>query len=145
MKIELDFTKITKKELIKILIAQEQKTQKAIEREQQLSKQIKFLEEQLLAYQLRQFANKSEKINTHQASLFDEALLPKSEEKILSQEEEITVASYVRNKKPGRKPLPKDLRRTTKIYDLSNQEKICKCGCELTHIKDEKSEQKSAP
>ena len=33
-------------------------------------------------------------MNPNQASLFDEAELPKSEEKILSQEEEITVASY---------------------------------------------------
>jgi transposase len=47
----------------------------------------------------------------------------------------------VRNKKCGRRPLPKELPRITKIYDLPEQEKICQCGCELTHIKDEKSEQ----
>jgi transposase len=127
METHTDFTTISKEELLKIV--------------NQLTKQVHFLEEQLLAYQLRQFANKSEKINTHQASLFDEAELPKSEEKILSQEEEITVASYVRHKKTGRKALPKELLRVPRIYDLTDSEKMCQCGCELVHIKDEKSEQ----
>lgn len=107
----------------------------------QQAKQIHFLEEQVLAYQLRQFAAKSEKVNQNQASLFDEAELPKSEEKILSQEEEITIASYKRSTKVGRKPLPTELLRVPRIYDLSDEEKKCQCGCELTHIKDEKSEQ----
>jgi transposase len=107
----------------------------------QQKKQIQFLEEQAQAYLLRQFANKSEKFNISQASFFDEAVLPKSEEKLLSQEEEITVASYVRNKKTGRKALPAELPRIPRIYDLTDDEKICGCGCSLTHIKDEKSEQ----
>jgi len=72
--------------------------------------------------------------------LFDEAELPKSIEKIQEAEEEISVASYTR-KTPGRKPLPKELPRVAKIYDLAETEKICACGCLLTHIKDEKSEQ----
>jgi transposase len=79
-------------------------------------------------------------MNINQVSLFDEARLPVSEEKILSQEE-ITVASYKRQHKAGRKPLPADLLRVSRVYDLSEEEKICSCGCELTHIKDEKSEQ----
>lgn len=107
----------------------------------QQTKQIQFLEEQALAYQLRQFAAKSEKINPNQASLFDEAELPKSAEKILSQEEEITVASYQRKSKVGRKALPAELPRVSRVYDLSAEEKTCACGCQLTHIKDEKSEQ----
>jgi transposase len=118
---------LTKEELIKIVSQQ--------------AKQIQFLEEQVLAYQLRQFANKSEKFNPHQASLFDEAKPPESEEKILDCEEEISVASYTRNKKVGRKPLPAELPRIPRIYDLAEAEKICTCGYELTYIKDEKSEQ----
>jgi len=55
-------------------------------------------------------------------------------------DEAITVASYTR-KKTGRKPLPKELPREQRIYDLSDDEKVCGCGCELTHISDEKSEQ----
>jgi len=58
------------------------------------AKQIQFLEEQNAAYRLRQFANKSEKSNPDQVSLFDEAELPKNPEKILAAEEEITIASY---------------------------------------------------
>ena len=105
------------------------------------AKQIQFLEEQILAYQLRQFANKSEKFNPHQASLFDEAKLPESEQKILDCEEAISVASYIRHKKSGRKPLPAELPRVPRIYDLAESEKRCTCGCDLTYIKDEKSEQ----
>jgi len=107
----------------------------------QQAKQIQFLEEQILAYQLRQFAAKSEKMNANQASLFDEAELPKSEEKILDQEEKIAIASYTRKKNVGRKALPAELMRVPRIYDLTEEEKTCACGCELTHIKDEKSEQ----
>jgi transposase len=127
MKAHYDLDNITKEELIKLVKEQ--------------AKQIQFLEEQARAYQLRQFANKSEKINHSQTSLFDEAQLPKSEEKLLIQEEEITVAAYTRNKKVGRKPLPAELLRIPRIYDLPENEKICSCGCDLTHIKDEKSEQ----
>lgn len=106
-----------------------------------MAKQIQFLEEQNAAYRLRQFANKSEKFNPNQVSLFDEAILPKDCEKIIAAEEAITIASYQRKKKPGRKPLPAELIRIPRIYDLTEAEKVCACGCQLTHIKDEKSEQ----
>lgn len=106
-----------------------------------MAKQIQFLEEQNAAYRLRQFGNKSEKINPNQVSLFDEADLPKHPEKILAAEEEITIAPYTRKKTSGRKPLPLDLPRVPRIYDLTEADKICMCGCKLTYIKDEKSEQ----
>jgi transposase len=115
--------------------------EKLIELLKEKSKQIQFLEEQILAYQLRQFAAKSEKMNPNQTSLFNEAEQLKSEETILSQEEEITVASYKRQAKVGRKALPSELLRVPRVYDLSEEEKTCACGCTLTHIKDEKSEQ----
>ena len=122
-----NYNNISKDELLKIVAQQ--------------AKQIHFLEEQIMAYHLRQFAAKSEKFHPNQASLFDEAELPKSEEKILVQEEEITVASYKRQNKVGRKALPSELLRVPRVYDLPLEEKMCACGCELTHIKDEKSEQ----
>jgi transposase len=134
MKAHDNFNNISKEQLIALL------QEKNILVTQQ-AKQIQFLEEQILAYQLRQFAAKSEKINLNQASFFDEAKLSPSEEKILSQEEEITVASYKRQNKVGRKALPAELLRVPRVYDLSEEEKTCSCGCELTHIKDEKSEQ----
>jgi len=134
MKIQENFDSFSKEKLIELL-----KENHLLVAQQ--SKQIQFLEEQILAYQLRQFAAKSEKMNLNQASLFDEAEQPKSEEKILSQEEEITVASYKRQAKIGRKALPAELLRVPRLYDLAKEEKICACGYELTHIKDEKSEQ----
>jgi transposase len=48
---------------------------------------------------------------------------------------------YARHKKVGRQALPKELLRVPRIYDLTEEEKICACGCMLTYIKDEKSEQ----
>jgi transposase len=120
-----DFNTKTKDELIEIL--------------HQKDKHILFLEELHRAYQLRQFGNQSEKITPDQYSLFDEAIQPKNTEKLLQAEEEIQVASYT--KKPGRKALPPELPRIQRIYDLEESEKICACGCALTHIKDEKSEQ----
>ena len=130
----IDYNNKNKEELIKLLC----------EKEKHISaqaKQILLLEEAVRAYNHRQFANKSEKIDASQLSIFNEAQLPKQPEKIQTAEEEIQVASYVRKKQPGRKPLPSDLPRIPRVYDLPEAEKVCACGCELTHIKDEKSEQ----
>jgi len=122
-----DYNNKSKEELLYIIEAQ--------------AKQITLLEEAILAYRHRQFANKCETSKSIQQSLFDEAQLPKSEENLLVQEEAITVASYTRSKKPGRKPLPANLPRVPRIYDLPEAEKICPCGSKLTHIKDDKTEQ----
>lgn len=132
--LSLNYNEKSKEELLQIIANQNSKIEQHL-------KQICFLEETILAYRLRQFANKSEKLNTQQVSLFDEAQLPKSIEKIQEAEEEISIASYTRKKTPGRKPLPAELPRIPKIYDLSDPEKVCSCGCMLTFIKDEKSEQ----
>lgn len=37
--------------------------------------------------------------------------------------------------------MPAELPRVQRVYDLSNEEKVCACGCALTYIADEKSEQ----
>lgn len=102
---------------------------------------INSLTELLRIYRYRQFSNKSEKISVEQISIFNEADLPKNEASILEADEEITVASHTRKKMPGRKPLPADLPREQRIYDLSDEEKKCACGYELTHIKNETCEQ----
>ncbi|MBA2653558.1 MAG: IS66 family transposase [Gammaproteobacteria bacterium] len=105
------------------------------------SEQIKTLTEYLALARQRQFGTKSEKFNANQLNFFDEAVLPKNPEIILQAEDEICVASFVRKKSPGRKALPSDLPRETIVYDLPEEEKICTCGCALTHIFDDKSEQ----
>lgn len=47
---------------------------------------------------------------------------------------------YTRTKKnTGRKPLPQSLPYIEHMYDLSDEEKQCACGCSLTHIRDEVS------
>jgi transposase len=102
---------------------------------------INSLTELLRLYRYRQFGNKSEKIPPEQFSLFNEADMPKNAAAIMDAEEEIHIASHTRKKSPGRKPLPADLPREQRIYDLQDEEKICACGHELTHIKDETCEQ----
>jgi len=134
MKTTLNYTQKTKEELISIVSTQDEIIA-------QHKKQILFLEEYIQAQKLRHFSNKSEKISSPQLHLFDEAALPKNPEKIAAEEAEITVASFTRKKAVGRKPLPKDLPRVQRIYDLTEAEKNCGCGSSLTYITDEKSEQ----
>ena len=74
---------------------------------------------------------------------FDEAT-PVAEE-TETQENDTTpteTITYTRNKKgTGRKPLPKSLPYIERIHDLTDDEKQCACGCALTHINDEVTEQ----
>jgi transposase len=53
--------------------------------------------------------------------------------------EEIEVPGYTRSKK-GRKPLPADLPRVDVVHDITADEKICECGCELSRIGEDISE-----
>lgn len=149
----INLESISKEELIellaekeKIITAQEQnlteRNQDIIKQKEkvaELTTQVKLLEEYVALAKQRQFAAKSEKININQLSFFDEASAP-NPEALLKAEEEIQVASFTR-KKPGRKALPKELPRKPVVYDLAESEKICSCGCELSYIGDEKSEQ----
>lgn len=96
----------------------------------------------------RFFAKKSEKDHNgfYQVSLFDEAVPPedlKAIEAIEAADEAITVASHPRKKggTPGRKPLPEELPRVERIYDLSDEEKQCDCGGALQKIGEMTSEQ----
>lgn len=123
----------TKEELLEIIAQQSQ----LVDRQ---SREIDHLNEMVRLYQLRQFGKKSEKGSPDQLSLFDEAELPKKIEAIEAAEEEIKVAAYTR-KPSGRKPLPENLPREQRVYDLEAHEKICACGHDLRHIKDETSEQ----
>jgi transposase len=44
-------------------------------------------------------------------------------------------------KKRGRRPLPDNLPRVERIHDIADADKICGCGCELSRIGEEVSEQ----
>lgn len=151
----IDFKNKSKEELISLLT--KQNDQIAMQNDQiteqndkiseqntkitELTTQVNVLNEYIALAKQRQFGAKSEKLSANQLSFFDEAALPKNPEAILKAEEEIQVASFTRKKSPGRKALPCELPREFIVYDLSEEEKICSCGCQLTHICDEKSEQ----
>ena len=127
MKTNTLYQEKTKEELVALLSEKDQ--------------QIDALTELLRIHRYRQFGNKSEKISADQLSIFNEADLSKNVAAIVAAEEEIQVASYTRKQSPGRKPLPENLPREQRIYDLQDDEKICLCGHMLSHITDETSEQ----
>ncbi len=55
-------------------------------------------------------------------------------------EEEIHVPAHNRRKR-GRKPLPEELPRVEVLHDIDDSDKTCACGCQLTRIGEEVSEQ----
>jgi len=134
MKINTAYQEKSKEELLAIILNQQSQLN-------QQSNQIDALTEMLRIYRYRQFGNKSEKSSPDQLSIFNEADLPKAPDKIIKADEEIHIAAHTRTKSPGRKPLPENLPREQRIYDLPEDEKICSCGQSLTHIKDETCEQ----
>lgn len=101
----------------------------------------KILREQVRLLKSKIYGRKSEKnvaIDTGQALLFNEAeefSLPDKDER-----EEIEIPAHKR-KKRGRRPLPDDLPRVDVIHDLSEEEKVCACGCEKSRIGEDVSEQ----
>ena len=110
------------------------------------STRIQTLQHQLSLALHARFGRKSEKQivdGVVQLDMFDEAMVPVQQlEQIKKDDEALTVASYQRSKKTGgRKPLPADLPRRQIIYDLTDAEKNCACGCVLTCIAEVKSEQ----
>ena len=88
------------------------------------------------------FGRKSEKdVVAEQLALqFDEADASALEQEVPEEETSETI-TYTRKKAQGRKPLPKSLPYIKKEYDLTEEEKQCACGCALTHIGDDRSEQ----
>ena len=108
---------------------------------------INQLEEFIRLQNHRQFGASSEK-SPDQGELFDEAealIHTDDSEEDLSdadtdiQAESITTQSLA--KKLGRKPLPAELPRLRIEHDLPEAGKVCDCGCQLTLIGEESSEQ----
>jgi len=106
---------------------------------------IQNLQHQLHLFRTARFGRKSEKgVVPEQIALqFDEVYTPAEtntpEDASEAQTETIT---YTRSKKgTGRKALPKSLPYIEQVHDLSDEEKHCTCGCTLTHISDDVTEQ----
>ncbi len=101
----------------------------------------KILREQVQLLKSQLFGAKTEKKvkgkDDVQALLFNEAESYNAQEE---EHEEIRVPAHTR-KKRGRRPLPEDLPRIDIIHDLSEEEKICACGCTKDRMGEETSEQ----
>jgi len=84
----------------------------------------------------QKFASSSEKF-PNQPSLFSDFLeeLPKEEDVEM---EEVTVT---RKKRGNKKTPPESLPRLRVEHDISEEEKVCDCGCGLKRIKEITSEQ----
>jgi len=92
--------------------------------------------QQKLDYMTRQkFASSSEKFSNNQPSLFQEDFFESIETK---DDEEI---SYTRKKRGNKKLPPESLPHVRVEHDISEEEKICACGCELKRIKEISSKQ----
>jgi len=106
-----------------------------------LEREIRYLQEENKLLLQKMFGSKREKITSQeediQPTLFDEVETYKDLEE--DAEEEIVVSSHTR-KKRGRRPLPEELPRVEIIHDISEEEKRCRCGCELKRIGEEVSE-----
>lgn len=108
----------------------------------QQEERIQTLQHQLYLMRNARFGRKAEKdvVSEQLALQFDEA--DAKEVEPTPEEPESETITYTRNKKgQGRQKLPSSLPYVEKVYDLTEAEKQCACGCELTHIKDECTEQ----
>ena len=105
--------------------------------------EINFLNEKIRVLRQTIFGPTSEKRDpgdSPQLSLFD---MPEDIPELLSTEaeesEDIVIAEHSRKKK-GRKKLPENLPRVDVVHDLTEDEKVCPCGCKLSRIGEEISE-----
>jgi transposase len=106
----------------------------------------KLLRERIHQLQQQIYGRKSEKFSLSdsfkQYLLFEEPETSEESENNKSEYEEgeITIPEHKR-KKGGRKPLPEEFPRVEVVHDLSEEEKMCACGCQRSRIGEEVSEQ----
>jgi len=103
----------------------------------------KLLRERIKQLTHQVYGRKSEKLSPvddfNQTSLFDDAQGSNETEPTLV-DDVITVPAHKRKKKGGRKVLSESLPCIEIEHDLSDSEKQCACGCQMTRIGQEKSE-----
>lgn len=101
-----------------------------------LTEKNQYLEEYVRLLKKELFGRKTEKLpkeDVRQMRLFDEAEAIVEEE---ASAETLVVEKHAR-RKPGRKPLPRELPRVEVLHDLAESEKICACGARLVRIGEE--------
>lgn len=99
--------------------------------------EIDYLKEQNALLTLQLYGKKSEKFTLSDP---DQLTFLESQAEAEIELQKIIVPAHNR-KKSGRKPLPEELPRVEVIHDLTDEEKICSCGTELSKIGEESSEQ----
>lgn len=109
---------------------------------ERLRHQVEYLQEQLNLLLHKRFGRSSEQTPAHQLGLFNEAEVEVagSDEggEAAGEPETIEVPAHTRGK---RAPLPAHLPRVEILHDLPEADKVCPCGCTLTRIRDERTEQ----
>lgn len=100
---------------------------------------IEQLTEELNLARLKQFGRSSEKALTQELLPFDEMPLGVADEPSEATCE-VDVPAHIRKLKAGRKALPARLERREVLHDLSEEQKICSCGCTLIRIGEETTE-----
>ena len=98
------------------------------------------LKEEIRLLKKALFGSKSEKLpadDSAQLPLFDMPENPPEEDK---KEEEFSVIAEHHRKKPGRRPLPESLPRVDLVHDISEAEKVCGRGCQLSKIGEDVTE-----
>ncbi len=128
-------------EALKALVREStEEKQLLIAEKKHLEGKLTYLQEQLNLLLQKRFGPSSEKIQPEQMRLFNEAETQADEVSAEIEDETVIVPEHQR-KKRGRKPLPESLPRVRVEHDLPETEKICDCGCQLTRIGEEVSEQ----
>jgi transposase len=133
-----DDAKLSKDTVISLIIEIQEKHNQIEVKSQE---KIHYLEEQLRLLRNELFGRRSEKqFGPHpdQKLLFDDKDSDQLDQ-VSSRDDRIQIGAHSR-KKRGRKPLPKDLPRIDIIHDLSEDQKQCACGAELTCFGQEVSE-----
>jgi transposase len=106
------------------------------------NKQTDILLEEISLLRAQLYGRKSEKFKPvdgpQPLPLFD---MPEPTDGIDETEEEETHIPAHSRKKRGRKSLPDNLPRIECVHDIDDADKICGCGCELSRIGEEVSEQ----
>jgi transposase len=116
--------------------------QNSLQREDELKQQIHSLLEALRLEKHRLYGTSSEK-SPDQSELFDEADTSVDAIGLGADEQEpaVLAAPSKDQKRSTRKPLPAELPRVQRVIELSDKERQCPCGCMLTEIGEEISEQ----
>ena len=122
-------------ELLKKMVLEQQKIN------QQLQQKVTTLAEVIQLERQRRFGASSEKA-PGQGELFNEAEACIDE--VVESESSETITTHspeTIQSKPKRKPLPDNLPRLRKVIELPAAQRQCSCGCTLTEIGEETSEQ----